>query len=263
MLTPNGIRKYVPRGLDNLTVSISILMADRFYVNCALAIGPVQLKGPEAHHLAVVSRLGPGDPVCLFNGDGHQYPALVRAATRNSVALEVLAIESPPRELGFRLEVAAPLPKGERAQFLLEKLTELGATSFVPLRMHRSVIHPGDGKMEKLGRYVIEASKQCGRNVLMQVAPLTDWQTYCKRKDLPAVRILAHPESNETNWPSAADLAVAVGPEGGFTAEEVALATSEGWRTVSLGPRILRIETAALVLAAWASWSAEGALPRG
>src|SRR5256885_12162754 len=102
-------------------------MAERFYVSSPLAPGAVELDGPEAHHLAVVCRVRPGDAVCLFNGDGREYPASVVEAGKRRVSLEVTAAEAPARELGFRLEVAAPLPKGDRAQFLLEKLTELGA----------------------------------------------------------------------------------------------------------------------------------------
>src|SRR5579885_1179190 len=103
-------------------------MADRFHVNCDLHPGPVLLEGPEAHHLRTVRRLRPGDAVCLFNGDGREYPARVASLDRRAVTLEVLGVASPHRERGFRLEVAAPLPKGDRAVFLVEKLTEIGAT---------------------------------------------------------------------------------------------------------------------------------------
>jgi 16S rRNA (uracil1498-N3)-methyltransferase len=227
-------------------------MSERFYVNCTLAPGPVVVQGPEAHHLATVCRLRPGDRVCLFNGDGRQYPATVAGAARRQVTLEVTAVEAPVRELGFRLEMAAPLPRGDRAQFLLEKLTELGATRFVPLRAQRSVVHPGATRLDKLQRYVIEASKQCGRNTLLHVEPLTDWETYCRRGDLRALRVVAHPGGTAAAWPAGQDVALAVGPEGGFTEEEVATARAAGWQVVDLGPRILRVETAALVLAAWA-----------
>ena len=107
-------------------------MSERYFVDQPLALGPVRLAGPEAHHLAVVCRVRPGDPVYLFNGDGRQYRAVITEAAKRSVGLDVEAIEEPQRELAFRLEVAAPLPKGDRAQFLIEKLTELGATDFVP-----------------------------------------------------------------------------------------------------------------------------------
>jgi 16S rRNA (uracil1498-N3)-methyltransferase len=224
-------------------------MADRFHVNCDLHPGPVLVEGPEAHHLRTVCRLRPGDAVCLFNGDGHEYPARVTSLERQAVTLEVLGVESPPRELGFRLEVAAPLPKGDRAQFLLEKLTELGVTHFVPLQTARSVVHPREAKLEKLERYVIEASKQCGRNVLLRVGPLTSWSDYC-RSELPTRKLLAHPGAPPLKAAGGADVAVAVGPEGGFTEEEIAGGQKEGWEAVGMGPRILRVETAALVLAA-------------
>jgi 16S rRNA (uracil1498-N3)-methyltransferase len=227
-------------------------MADRFYINCPLHEGPVVLQGPEAHHLAAVCRVRPGDQVCLFNGDGRQYPAQVQAVARRSVTLQVVAVQAPGRETGFRLEVAAPLPKGDRAQFLVEKLTELGATTFVPLQTQHSIIHPREARLEKLARYVIEASKQCGRNTLLRVAPPADWASYCRRGDLPDIKILAHPGGDEVSWPPGQDVVVAVGPEGGWTEAEIEPAREAGWRLVSLGPRILRIETAALVLAAWA-----------
>lgn len=236
-------------------------MSERFYVNWPLQPGPVQVEGAEARHLAVVCRLRPGDAVCLFNGDGREYPATVIAVARRSIALEVERVESPNRELSVFVEIAVPLPKGDRAQFLVEKLTELGVTRMVPLRTVRSVVHPGETKQEKLRRWVIEASKQCGRNVLMEIAPLSDWKSYCAQADLPPARWLAHPtEAAATpgqlaQQQPAADkrrLALAVGPEGGFTDEEIASAVSAGWQLVNLGSRILRVETAAIALAVWA-----------
>src|SRR5271156_4619972 len=108
-------------------------MSERFYLNCALFPGPITLDGPEAHHLATVCRLRPGDEVSLFNGDGHEYPARITHVARREISLEILGAHQPQRELPFALEVAASLPKGDRSQFLVEKLTELGVTKFVPL----------------------------------------------------------------------------------------------------------------------------------
>jgi 16S rRNA (uracil1498-N3)-methyltransferase len=244
-------------------------MSDRFYVNLPLRMGPLTVEGAEAHHLTAVRRIRPGDRVCLFNGDGHEYAAEVTASGRRKVTLHVSGIEAPNRELGFRLELAAPLPKGDRGQFLLEKLTELGVTTFVPIRTQRSIIHPGEARVEKMRRHVVEACKQCGRNVLMQIAPLVNWDSYCGRSDLPANRFLAHPDMSPPSlggkgrgfpfrvWPDPDGLALAVGPEGGFTDEEVNKAKGDGWQLVDLGPRTLRLETAAVVLAAWASLSTE------
>jgi 16S rRNA (uracil1498-N3)-methyltransferase len=225
-------------------------MADRFYVNRPLALGPVEVEGPEAHHLAVVCRVRPGDAVCLFNGDGREYAAEVREVGRRTVTLEVRTVEAPMRERAFRLEIAAPLPKGDRAQFLIEKLTELGVTGFTPLQTARSVVHPRDAKLEKLQRYAIEASKQCGRNVLMEIGPLTEWTKFLERDDLPERKILAHPGGAALAADGAQTaIAAAAGPEGGFTDDEVEQARAARWEVVGLSPRILRVETAAMVLA--------------
>jgi 16S rRNA (uracil1498-N3)-methyltransferase len=231
-------------------------MADRFYVNCPLATQVVTLRDAEAHHLATVCRLRAGDRVCLFNGDGHEYPAQVLTVGKREVSLQVLAVESPRRELPYRVEVAAPLPKGNRGQFLVEKLTEFGVTCFVPLQTKRSVVHPRESRLERLERYVIEASKQCGRNTLMEVHPLIAWEMYCQREELPALREVAHPGSGQEAAPAGQDVALAVGPEGGFTEEEIFLACGHRWTTVGLGPRILRVETAALALVARSTASA-------
>lgn len=224
-------------------------MSERFHVNCPLSAGLVTLRGPEAHHLAVVCRVRRDDPVTLFNGDGHEYPGRVVEATKKDVTVEIVGVESPRRERPCELIVAAPLPKGDRAQFLVEKLTELGVTRYSVLSTARSVVSPREAKMEKLHRYVIEASKQCGRNVLMTIDPPRPWDDLVSDERLPAVRLLAHPGGPDVVEGGAAAV-VAVGPEGGFTDEEVTRALAAGWRTVGLGPRILRVETAALALAA-------------
>ncbi|MCS7045926.1 MAG: RsmE family RNA methyltransferase, partial [Gemmataceae bacterium] len=178
----------------------------------------------------------------------------IRAVGRREVVLEIETVAAPQRELPFPLEVAAPLPKGDRGQFLVEKLTELGVTHLVPLRTQRSVVEPGANKLEKLRRWVIEASKQCGRNVLMTVASCTSWTEYALRADDGTASWLAHPGGSRlpAGRGESSCLRCAVGPEGGFTDAEIVLAKEHGWQLLDLGPRTLRIETAALVLAAWA-----------
>ena len=198
-------------------------MAERFYLNCPLQPGPVLIDGPEAHHLATVCRLRPGDAVCLFNGDGREYHAVITAVRRREVELEVQRETRPERELEFSLEVAAPLPKGDRAQFLIEKLTELGVTAFIPLRTRYSVVDPREAKLEKLQRHVIEAAKQCGRTLLMGVAPVMDWADFCRQTHVALLRLMAHPGGERTAADALAerqeqeDVTLAVGPEGGFT----------------------------------------------
>lgn len=230
---------------------ILAIMLERFYVNSVPRRGLVILQGAEAHHLAGVRRLRAGAEVCLFNGDGNEYRAAIRAVGRRQVELEILDALAVDRELPFRLIVACPLPKGDRSQFLVEKLTEVGVSSYVPLRTERSVIHPGENRKEKLLRYVIEASKQCGRNVLMSIEKLISWEEFVSRRDDASQKLLAHPLGGPLELASSGvDSIVAIGPEGGFTEDEVQAGRAAGWELVSLGPRTLRIETAALSIAA-------------
>lgn len=228
-------------------------MADRFYAPEPLAPGEFILEGPEAHHLAHVRRFDAGDEVVLFNGDGRQYPARVTSIGKREVRLEVIRVEAPSRELGFALHVAAALPKGDRGDFLIEKLTELGVTDFTPLAAARSVVRAGETKAEKLRRAVIEASKQCGRNVLMRVHAPARVEDWLGLESLPPTRWIAHAGGTTPAVAQAIQggVAVAVGPEGGFTEEEVAAAVRSGFERVGLGPRVLRVETAALAVVAW------------
>jgi 16S rRNA (uracil1498-N3)-methyltransferase len=223
-------------------------VSDRFFFDGPLAPGDVTLEGPEAHHLSAVRRFAAGDAVTLFNGDGHEYRATIVDLGKKRVTLHVTGVRSPDRELGFPLHVAAALPKGDRGDFLIEKLTELGATDFTPLMTDRSVVKAGDAKADKLRRAVIEASKQCGRNVLMWVHPPARWAEWCVRQT--GRRFLAHPGPTASSAaPLPGGVTVAIGPEGGFTEVETELAASAGWERLSLGPRVLRVETAALAAA--------------
>lgn len=211
----------------------------------------MSLSGPEAHHLSHVLRLQTGDEVTLFNGDGAEYPACIESIKKSLVQLNVLQKRHVDRERARAVTIACPLPKGDRAAFLIEKLTELGVRRYVPLQTTRSVVHPGEGKLEKLSRYVIEASKQCGRNVLMSIEPVSDWESLASQADLPAMRALADVTGTQliSALPTSRECIIALGPEGGWTAEEIARGTGHGWQLVTLGPSILRIETAAIAAA--------------
>lgn len=229
-------------------------MADRFYTPDPLAPGEFTLSGADAHHLAAVRRFAPGDAVVLFNGDGAEYPAEVVAVGKKQVSLNVLRREEVSREVPFPVVVASALPKGDRADYLIEKLVEVGATRFIPLVTERSVVVPKESTVAKLERQVIEASKQCGRNVLMAVEPACAFGGLVRRADLPPLRLVLHTaDGSPVPQPNPSGVVFAVGPEGGFTPVEVADAAANGWRAARVGPRVLRVETAAVVAAAWAS----------
>ena len=227
-------------------------MSDRYFASERITTEHVILTGTEAHHLIHVMRAKPELRVTLFDGSGGEFDAVVRRVGRSEVELAVLGRREVDRELPLTLTLGVALPKGERQRWLVEKAVELGVGCLVPLETARGVAQPVENALERLRRAVIEASKQCGRNRLMEIAEPRGWDAFLTDTAGVACRLLAHP------GPSGADIrprpgepvAIGIGPEGGFTDDEVARATAAGWQPVSLGPRILRVETAAIFLAA-------------
>jgi 16S rRNA (uracil1498-N3)-methyltransferase len=257
-------------------------MPDRYFADKPISADRVTLAGPEAHHLIHVMRAAPGTRVALFDGSGDECAAAVERVGRNDVELSILSREPIDRELPFGLTLGVALPKGDRQKWLVEKAVELGVTRIVPLRTQRGVAQPVEQALARLRRSVIEASKQCGRNRLLQIHEPQAWPDFLAGAAGAACRLLAHPGGAKGACP---DLHVskdgdcpdfclskngtvpfngggtgpfgphqtvflAIGPEGGFADEEVALAVSAGWRPINLGPRILRVETAAILLTA-------------
>jgi 16S rRNA (uracil1498-N3)-methyltransferase len=244
---PRGFRGFGP------AASRSWAMSERFFITTPPVAGRAVLLGDEARHLAKVLRAKPGDRVTLFDGSGRSWEARVATIGRGEVALEVgEPRESPPvRPPAITLAVA--LPKGERQKWLVEKLTELGVARLVPLVTERGVAAATAGAIERLERGVIEACKQCGRDRLMDIAaPLTVAEIVAATP-AGSVGIVADPAGGPLDgigWRQAEQVIGLVGPEGGFTAEELASATAAGWPQVALGAHVLRIETAAVALAA-------------
>lgn len=240
-------------------------MSERFFSSTAIASDRVTLDGPEAHHLQHVMRATVGEHVTLFDDSGAEFIAVVEILNRSDVALRVVERRNVDRELPFPLTVGVALPKGDRQKWLVEKLTELGVTTLVPLTTERGIAQPTEGALERLGRSVIEAAKQCGRNRLMQLAKPQTWHDWISNNSLAgdprspdlattlARRLIAHPGGSplaQINLAAMLPTHIAVGPEGGLTDAELAAAIDAGWQPVDLGPRILRVETAAVALAA-------------
>lgn len=230
-------------------------MSERFYAAAPITSDRAVLDGPEAHHLLHVMRAAVGQEVTLFDGSGAEFVAEVATCGRTSVDLRILERLDVDRELPFALAVGVSLPKGDRQKWLVEKLTELGATELVPLVTERGVAQPTDHALDRLERSVIEAAKQCGRNRLMRIAephPWGDWVA-SEAGASKSRRLVAHPTGRplaEIELASPQPTMLAIGPEGGLTEGEIVAAEAAGWQTVDLGPRILRVETAAVALAA-------------
>ncbi|MCH2359538.1 MAG: 16S rRNA (uracil(1498)-N(3))-methyltransferase [Pirellulales bacterium] len=216
-----------------------------------------ELTGQEAQHLAKVMRAQPGDQVELFDGSGFQFAATVSEVTRHSVNLRIQSREQVSREANRRVTIAVSLPKGDRQKWLVEKLCEVGVTTIIPLKTERSVAQPTDKALTRLRRCVIEASKQCGRNTLMEIESPQSLGELIEQTNHEVVRFIAHPYSSEDTAASNSDITAintngsviaAIGPEGGFSEDEVDSAVQSGFKPLSIGSRILRIETASIAI---------------
>ena len=230
-------------------------MSDRYFVESLVVSHRAALTGAEAHHLLHVMRAKVGTRVTLFDGSGWEFDALVQRLGRSEVELAITGRQAIDREAPIAVTLGVALPKGDRQKWLVEKVVELGVARLVPLETERGVAQPGESALERLRRGVIEASKQCGRNRLMEIAEPKAWQEFLADSREVACRLVAHPRQMPGQEPQHRPMpnecaALAVGPEGGFTDEEVAMAIAQGWQAVDLGPRTLRVETAAVALAA-------------
>src|SRR5437763_5768961 len=148
-------------------------MSERFFVSSPIIGRRAVLAGDEARHVSAVMRAAVGEEVILFDGSGAEFAARVADIRKGAVELSIVERREVSRELSFSLTLAVALPKGERQKWLIEKATELGVTRIVPLVTEWGVAQPVESAPERLRRVVVEASKQCGRNRLLEVAPPT------------------------------------------------------------------------------------------
>jgi 16S rRNA (uracil1498-N3)-methyltransferase len=226
-------------------------MSERYFVDAPITSGRAVLTGTEAHHLLHVMRAAGGTAVTLFDGTGWEFDAVVESTKRSEVELSIIGRQQVDREAATTLTLGVALPKGDRQKWLVEKATELGVARLVPLATQRGVAQPGENAIERLRRTVIEASKQCGRNHLMEIAAPQTWDHFLTANGHVNCRLIAHPTSqSHSGLISSQIIVAAIGPEGGLTDEEVSTAVAQGWQVVFLGRRILRVETAAVALAA-------------
>jgi 16S rRNA (uracil1498-N3)-methyltransferase len=221
----------------------------------------VALSADEARHAHDVLRLGAGDEVFVFDGEGHEYRCVIRELTSRSAALNVVEQVHPASpDSPLKLTLAVALLKGEKFDLVVQKATELGVIRLTPLVTARADVRirePGDArkKADRWARIAFESAKQCGRAQLMLVDPpmnlneffrsITDVQlklTYTARDGDPHAD-LARMDVKD------ARLAAMIGPEGGWTDDELKQASANGCKIVTLGGRILRAETAAIAVA--------------
>jgi 16S rRNA (uracil1498-N3)-methyltransferase len=232
-------------------------MAMRLFVDSPLSPGDRALSAGAARH-AQVRRVQPGDALWLFDGSGTDWSAQVLRVGRSEVVVRVDGAASVHNELPCEVTLAVGMPANERMDTLVEKATELGVARLQPLMCERSVLRLNG---ERAGRKVahwqaiaVAACEQSGRARVPAVAPamfLQEWLRTAlpEQRLLLSVRSTATPLRERRLYPNA--LCALSGPEGGLSPAEEAAARSAGFIDTGLGPRVLRADTAPLVLLAW------------
>ena len=232
----------------------------RFFVEGEpLEPGERLVTGKRAHHLTRVLRLGVGEPVVLFDGRGSEFPAEILEVGRQLIRFKVSPGKRVDRESSLRLMLALGLPRPGIMDLIVQKVTELGVNEIVPVRTERAQSWLAGEKdltrIKRWGRIAQEAARQSGRNVVPHIWPLTDFTQLLKLTEDTELKLFCWEGEEKKNLRQALEVkgrarqvCVLIGPEGGFSAKEADEAASAGFQSVSLGGRILRTETAAIVV---------------
>ena len=211
----------------------------------------IELDDNAHRHVARVLRLAVGDALTLFNGDGFDYVGEIGFCDRRSTRVRILSREAPGNESPLHLTLFAALLKGAAMDRVMQTAVELGVSRLVPVAAARSEALPaGERRDKKLAHWqgvIVASAMQCGRAVLPALDEITPLAAVLNAAD--GLRWIFSPHHAPTaDAPASADhLSLLIGPEGGFTPDEVAAAQSAGWFIQRLGPRILRADTAATV----------------
>jgi 16S rRNA (uracil1498-N3)-methyltransferase len=226
----------------------------RFYCAMPLPIGrQVAMPDAVARHAVGVLRLRDGDDVILFNGDGTEcLGQLVKTGKGAEVLLKATC--APDRESPFAITLVQGVSSGERMDYTLQKAVELGVTHIQPVMMKRTIVRLDEDKRPKRRQHwqgvVISACEQCGRNHLPAVDPILDFHDWLASAEARAgLRLLLDPEASlrlRDLPPPEGAVTLLAGPEGGFDPNEREMLRRVGFQPLSLGPRILRTETAAV-----------------
>ena len=236
----------------------------RFYCPTPLAAGlSIDLPDAVAHHLHVL-RLQPGAELRLFNGDGAEYVAQLASVEKRRASATIRAQVARDIELPYEITLAQALPEASKMDWIIEKAVELGVAAIQPLAAQRCVVRLTGERAEKKAAHwqgvIVAASEQSGRNRLARLGAVDDFHHWIAQQGLHK-RILLSPRGTQSlaawarHQPPQA-ISLMVGPEGGFTAQEEDNAIAQGALALSMGPRILRTETAgmAAVAALTALW---------
>lgn len=223
--------------------------------------GTILLGGGEHHHLSRVLRLAPGDEVSLFDGRGRGWFGTIESIDRQTTRIRLTRSDDRAVEPSCRVTLIQGIPHHDRMDLIVQKTTEIGVARILPVITRRTVVRargPGAaGRLARWRRIAQEASRQSGRLAVPEVCDPIAWQDVDMDRLGAQMGFLLSPAGAAAGPPVRPDLgraadgaSIAVGPEGGFSEEEEAAALARGFIPVSLGPRILRTETAGMVAVA-------------
>ena len=229
----------------------------RFLMAPGMVVGDcVQFDAAEAHHALRVLRLTEGADIEISDGEGHLFRAHI-VRIEGSEVWAALTETLPSSEPPILLTLYQGLPKFDKLELICQKATELGAMRIVPVRMSRSVVKLSESdtekKRERMQKICAEAAKQCGRAKLPEVIAPLSWKDALRAMRSEGLMLMPWEEAHDTSMTDvrgeilgASSLGILIGPEGGISPSEAADATCIGARAITLGPRILRTETAAI-----------------
>ena len=217
--------------------------------------GKTILEGSEARHIGRVLRLGVGDNLYLLDEKGCEYQAVITSKSSHTVGVDIVK-KSPPRENpSLNIVLGQALPKAQKMDYIVQKATELGVSTIIPFTSTRSVPVLDDErskkKCDRWQRVAREATKQCGRVVVPQIEGVMSFKKILAQWGDNSLKIMLWEDEKNTTLKDVLKenqtpkkVVSLIGPEGGFTADEVDRAKQAGFKTVSLGKYVLRTETA-------------------
>ncbi len=229
----------------------------RVYLDTALVPGTaVELPADTASHLAKVLRARSGDDLVLFNGDGREFRGSIEAVRGSRVTALIGDGRQVDRESPIAITLVQCVPRGDRMDFIVQKATELGVARIVPVLSQRSVVRLSDRQSESKAAHwravAVSACEQCGRNRLPDIAAPRQLIDHLGESATGLKLVLQpDPQRQAAALNLGASVQIAVGPEGGFSPEELEAFRISGFSHIALGPRVLRAETAAIAAVAW------------
>lgn len=235
----------------------------RLYLPRPLETGAIcAAAADQARYLKTVLRMREGDPLLIFNGTGWEYKAVIRRQTAGGMELEITGRRALPAA-EIHVTLCQAVPKVEKMDGIIRHATELGADRIVPFLAERSVprwqSEQLPRKRERWQKIAVEASRQCGRPDIPEIGEIVTFERMLRDVPESGLRLIPWEEETKTGIreilrdPSRSEMkefVLVIGPEGGFSAGEIELARQAGFLSVSLGKRVLRVETASLAVLA-------------